>query len=244
MRSNGPRDGKLDGVNRLWTLVRGDGCCDTKSAEIADLARQAERRRILYIVLAINVAMFVVEAGAAWRAQSTALLADSVDMLGDAAVYGMSIFVVSRSLRWRSAAATAKGVMILAFGIAVLWSAGRSVMGEAEPVGLTMSAFGSLALAANVACLFLLWRFRGDDVNMASTFECSRNDVTANVGVIVAGGMVVLTGSAWPDVVAGLLIAGVFLRSAATTIRSALPGLRGGNGECGCEPGCLCCAAA
>jgi Co/Zn/Cd efflux system component len=224
--------------------VRGDGCCDTKSAEIADLARQAERRRILYIVLAINVAMFVVEAGAAWRAQSTALLADSVDMLGDAAVYGMSIFVVSRSLRWRSAAATAKGVMILAFGIAVLWSAGRSVMGEAEPVGLTMSAFGSLALAANVACLFLLWRFRGDDVNMASTFECSRNDVTANVGVIVAGGMVVLTGSAWPDVVAGLLIAGVFLRSAATTIRSALPGLRGGNGECGCEPGCLCCAAA
>lgn len=232
-------------MNRIWSSVRGDDCCDTKSSEIAALARQGDRRRILYIVLAINLVMFGVEAGAAWWAESTALLADSVDMLGDAAVYAMSIFVLSRSIRWRSGAAVAKGVIILVFGLAVLWSAGRSLIGEADPAGATMSTFGAVALAANLACLALLWRFRGDDVNMASTFECSRNDVVANVGVIVAGGAVLATGAAWPDVLVGLLITAVFLRSAATTLAASVPGLIGRQEEqsCSCAPGCSCCAA-
>lgn len=229
-------------MNRIWALSTGDDCCDNKSAEITALARQNHRRRILYTVLVINLAMFAIEAGAAWRSQSTALLADSVDMLGDSAVYGMSILVVSRSLRWRSAAATAKGVMIFAFGLAVLWSAGLGLIGDTEPRGLAMSVFGGLALIANVACLGLLWRFRGDDVNMSSTFECSRNDVVANTGVIAAGGAVVATGSAAPDVVAGLLIAAVFLRSAAATLHAAIPGLRARE-ECSCQQGCLCEAA-
>ena len=231
-------------MNRVWGTFRTDDCCDTKSDEISVQARRADRRRILYIVLAINLVMFVVEAGAAWRAQSTALLADSVDMLGDAAVYAMSIFVISRSLRWRSAAAAAKGVIILGFGLAVLWTAGRALLGDSQPSGSTMSVFGAIALAANLICLTLLWRFRGDDVNMASTFECSRNDVTANVGVIVAGFAVAATGRAWPDIAVGLVIAAVFLRSAITTLASAAPGLRGKPKEsCSCEPGCACCAA-
>lgn len=227
-------------MNEVWANFRTDDCCDTKAVEIAASARRGARRRVLYVVLAINLTMFVVEAGAAWRAQSTALLADSVDMLGDAAAYAMSIFVIARSLRWRSAAAAAKGVLILGFGLAVLWTAGRAVLGDAEPSGSTMSAFGAVALAANLICLALLWRFRGDDVNMASTFECSRNDVTANVGVIIAGAGVATTGAAWPDIVVGLLIAAVFLRSSVTTLSAAIPGLRVQRAEepCSCEPGC------
>ena len=112
-------------MNRIWALSTGDDCCDNKSAEITALARQNHRRRILYTVLLINLAMFAIEAGAAWRSQSTALLADSVDMLGDSAVYGMSILVVSRSLRWRSAAATAKGVMISVFASGVIRQSAR-----------------------------------------------------------------------------------------------------------------------
>ena len=221
-----------------------DDCCDAKASELEALARVASRRRVLYAVLVINLVMFAVEFGAGLLVGSAALLADSTDMLGDAMVYGISIAVVAKGLRWRAAAATVKGVVILAFGVVVLVQAFRALTGDASPDGIGMSVFGAIALAANLVCLRLLWGFRGDDINMSSTFECSRNDVIANSGVILSGGLVAATGSAWPDIAVALAIGAIFMRSAFGTLRSSVPQLRGGEeAGCGCEPGCACCAA-
>jgi Co/Zn/Cd efflux system component len=122
-------------------------------------------------------------------ARSVALIADSVDMFGDATVYGLSLYALGRGLRWRAGAALAKGVIILAFGAWILLEAGRRLVGGGVPEAQTIGAVGLLALAANLTCLSLLWRFRTHDVNMSSTWGCSRNDVIANVGVLVAAGV-------------------------------------------------------
>ena len=167
-----------------------DECC-----EVREIPR--EQRRVLYIVLWINAAMFLAESIAGLTANSTALLADSVDMLGDAIVYGFSLYVIQRGIVWQARAALLKGIIMAAFGV------------------------GVLALAANLFCLILLWRRRGDDVNMRSAWICSRNDVVGNVGVLVAALAVGLTGSPWPDILIGLAVAGMFGRSAMQVIREA-----------------------
>lgn len=202
-----------------------DACCHHKGDELAALAKQG-RRRVLQVVLAINLAMFVVEMGAGIVARSTALMADSVDMLGDALVYALSLYALSRSDRWKAGAALAKGVTILLFGAWIVVEIGTKVASGVTPLSGLMAIFGSLALAANVACLVLLWRHRGADVNMRSTFECSRNDVIANVGVLLAAAGVWLTGAAWPDILAGAIVAVLFLRSAVSVIGEAWPAFR------------------
>ena len=204
-----------------------DSCCHGKTNELEKLALQADQRRVLLFVLAINAAMFVAEFTAGLIANSTALMADSVDMLGDALVYGLSLFALSRSDRWKGGAALAKGLFILAFGIGILVDVAYKIDGNVTPSSTLMLIFGALALVANLACLRLLWRFRSHDVNMASTFECSRNDVISNVGVLIAAALVALTASPWPDIVVGGIIAALFLRSAIRVIRDALPVLRG-----------------
>jgi Co/Zn/Cd efflux system component len=203
-----------------------DDCCSSKGRDLERLARQAHQRRVLVTVLAINAAMFVIEFGAGVIAGSAALMADSVDMLGDALVYGVSIYAITRSDRWKGGAALAKGGFILAFGIGVLVEIGVKIATGVPPQSGIMLAFAALALVANLACLRLLWRFRSQDVNMASTFECSRNDVIANCGVIAAAVAVALSGSAWPDIIVAGIIAAVFLRSAIRVISSALPAMR------------------
>ena len=190
------------------------------------LARQAEQRRVLATVLIINTVMFVAEFGAGVIAGSAALMADSVDMFGDALVYGLSLYALARSDRWKAGAAMAKGVFILAFGLAVLVDIAVKLKSGVPPSSTLMLIFGAVALVCNVACLRMLWRFRSQDVNMASTFECSRNDVISNVGVIVAAGAVALSASPWPDIAVGAAIAVMFLRSAFRVIGSALPELR------------------
>jgi len=181
----------------------------------------AAQRRVLRAVLWINAVMFAVELGAAVLAGSTALLADSMDMLGDALVYGFSLYVVGRGPAWQARAALTKGLVMASFGIAVLGEAVIKILRGAVPGASLMAEIGLLALAANLACLLLLQRRRGDDLNMRSAWLCSRNDVTANVGVLVAAAGVSLTGSAWPDVTVGLLIAAMFVTSAAGVIRDA-----------------------
>lgn len=203
-----------------------DHCCAGKGKELEKLARQAEQRRVLQIVLAINAVMFVAEFGAGLAAGSTALMADSVDMLGDALVYGLSIFAIARSDRWKSGAAMAKGAFILMFGVGILIDVAAKLQNGAPPSSTLMLVFGGIALAANLACLRLLWRFRAHDVNMASTFECSRNDVISNVGVLFAAAAVALTASPWPDIIVGGLIAALFLKSALHVIRTSLPVLK------------------
>jgi cation diffusion facilitator family transporter len=212
-------------------LVCTDDCCNDKEAELSALAALPGQRRVLVLVLAINVVMFGIEAWAGIMARSVALIADSVDMFGDATVYGLSLYALGRGLRWRAGAALAKGVIILAFGGWILVEVGRRLMAGGVPEAQTIGAVGLLALAANLTCLGLLWRFRSHDVNMSSTWECSRNDVVANVGVLVAAGGVWLTGAAWPDIVVGLLVAALFLRSAWSVLRTAWPQFRSGHSE-------------
>lgn len=203
-----------------------DSCCSSKGSEIERLARQADQRRVLVIVLAINAVMFVLEFGAGVVAGSTALMADATDMLGDALVYGLSLYALARSDRWKAGAALFKGLFILALGIGVILNVIAKIQSGVPPSSTLMLVFGGLALAANLLCLRLLWRFRAQDVNMSSTFECSRNDVISNCGVLLAAVLVAWLASPWPDIVIGLAMALLFLRSAFRVIAEAVPQLR------------------
>lgn len=203
-----------------------DDCCNRKGDEISALGK-TERRRVLLIVLAVNAVMFFVEFGAGFVAHSTALMADSVDMLGDSLVYVLSLYALSRGRRWKAGAALAKGALILVFGIWVVFEVVQKIQNGVTPTSSLMAIFGAIALAANGTCLLLLLRHRNADVNMSSTFECSRNDVAANVGVLIAAAGVWITGRSWPDIVAGSIVAALFLRSAVHVIRSAWPQFRG-----------------
>jgi cation diffusion facilitator family transporter len=205
-----------------------DECCSAKGHELDQLARRGDQRRVLRLVLAINAAMFAAEFVAGLIAGSAALIADSVDMLGDALVYMLSLFALARSERWRAGAAVAKGITILVFGFGVCVEVATKIVDGVPPVSGLMFTFGGLALLANLCCLRLLWRVRNVDVNMSSTFECSRNDVISNFGVLVAAMGVLTFDSAWPDIIVGLMIAMVFLRSALHVLREAWPQFRSG----------------
>lgn len=195
-------------------------CCENKSCEITAL--RESHGRVLWIVLVINAVMFFVEGTAGLFAHSTSLLADALDMLGDALVYGFSLFVLARSVRWQTSAALMKGIFMLAFGVGVLIEATYKVLHPVMPGVGTMGIVGGLALAANLACFFLLYRHRSDNLNMSSTWLCSRNDLIANVGVLLAAGSCYLLSSRWPDIIVGVIIAGVFLESAFQVLRQSL----------------------
>ena len=170
--------------------------------------------------------MFFLEFGAGIFAGSTALMADAMDMLGDALVYAVSIYAIARSDRWKAGAAMFKGIFILALGVGIVLNVIAKVQSGVPPSSTLMLVFGGLALVANLICLRLLWQFRSQDVNMASTFECSRNDVVSNAGVLVAAGAVALTSSPWPDIIIGSAMAGLFLRSSLRVMADAAPQLR------------------
>lgn len=203
-----------------------DDCCSSKSCELDRLAQQGSQRRVLIVVLLINAVMFVAEFGAGIVAGSASLMADAVDMLGDAFVYGLSLYALTRGARWKAGAALAKGGFILLFGLGVLIEVAVKIATGVPPSSPIMLTVGGVALVANLTCLALLWSHRTTDVNMASTFECSRNDVIANMGVLAAAGAVHWLHSPWPDIVAGLAIAALFLRSAARVLQSAWPEFR------------------
>ncbi len=195
------------------------GCCDENDGHI--LAMRDRQARVLWVVLAINAVMFVIEFAAGWLAASTALLADSLDMLGDSLVYSLSLFVVAKSVRWKAISAGFKGMVMLGFGLLVLGQAvAKAIAGHAPQPGI-MAVVGAAALAANIVCLVLLTRHRGDDVNMRSSWICSRNDLFANSGVLIAAALVALTGSLWPDVIVGVAIAALFLHSSVGVLRDA-----------------------
>ena len=198
-----------------------DSCCSSKAGELEQLARQSDQRRVLVTVLVINAVMFVAEFGAGAITGSTALMADATDMLGDALVYGVSIYALSRSAQWKAGAALFKGLFILLFGVAIIYNVAVKLTSGVPPSSTVMLAFGATALVANLVCLRLLAKFRHQDVNMRSTFECSRNDVISNVGVLIAAAAVAMTRSPWPDLLIGGAIALLFLRSALRVIQSA-----------------------
>ena len=199
-------------------------CCEDKGCEITAL--RENHGRVLWIVLVINAVMFLVEGSAGLFAHSTSLLADALDMLGDALVYGFSLFVLARSARWQAGAALAKGGFMLAFGLGVLGEAAYKVLYPIMPGVETMGVIGGVALAANLVCFFLLYRHRSDNLNMRSTWLCSRNDLMANVGVLAAAGGSFLLASRWPDIIVGCIIAGLFLSSAFSVLRQSVRALR------------------
>jgi len=187
-------------------------CCEAKSTELDQL--RTKQKNVLLIVLVINALMFFVEFYFGVLSKSTALLADSLDMLGDATVYAFSLYVINRSMKWKASAALLKGVIITIFGLYVLGEATYKALVDIVPVAKTMGIIGFVALAANSACLALLLKHRDDDINMKSTWICSRNDIIANVGVLLAALCVSLFDSKWPDIIIGLIIALIFLKSA------------------------------
>lgn len=199
-------------------------CCEDKRCEMTIL--QERHGRILWIVLLINAVMFLVEGGAGLMAHSTSLLADALDMLGDALVYGFSLFVLARSARWQAGAALAKGGFMLAFGLGVLGEAVSKILRPLMPSVETMGVIGGLALVANLVCFFLLYGHRSDNLNMRSTWLCSRNDLLANGGVLMAAVGSYILMSRWPDILVGVVIASLFLSSALQVLQQSMQALR------------------
>jgi Co/Zn/Cd efflux system component len=201
-----------------------DDCCTEKSCALEQL--RGRQTGTLRLVLLANAAMFVVELITGLLAGSVALLADSLDMLGDTLVYGFSLYVVDRGPLWKARAAVAKAAVMALFGILVFGQLLYKLVHLQVPAFEAMGAVGALALAANGICFALLWRHRAEDINMRSVWLCSRNDVTANISVLLAAWAVSVTASPWPDIAVGALICAVFLRSAFLVAREALTELR------------------
>ncbi|MFO8025465.1 cation transporter [Thiohalophilus sp.] len=199
------------------------GCCDSGCAVQPVQQRQ---RHTLWAVLAINAVMFAVIVIAALYARSSALLADSLDNLGDALTYALSLYAVSRGGTAKARVALFKGGLILLAAGLVAGQIVYRLIEPGVPVFELMGAFSLLALLANSLCLYLLWRHRHEDVNMSSVWECSRNDIAANISVFLAAGGVWLTGSGWPDILVASALVALLLRSALRVIRSALHELR------------------
>ena len=184
-------------------------------------ARSKEERRTLLVLLAINAAMFAVEAGAGLLARSAALLADSLDMFADAAVYGVSLWAVGRAAAAKVSAARLSGVLQVLLALFVLAETLRRAVLGAEPRSTLIVAVGLVALAANAACLSLLFRHRDGEVHMRASYIFSANDVVANLAVILAGLLVRFTGSSVPDLVTGLGIAALVLAGGLRILREA-----------------------
>lgn len=199
-------------------------CCNDKACEIDAL--KATQTSTLKVVLGINAVMFGVEVGAGVMAGSVSLIADSLDMLGDALVYGFSIYAVARGVREKALSALLKGGIMAAFGLVVLLQAIYKARHPETPVVEIIGGIGLLALAANAACLALLWSHRDDDINMSSVWLCSRNDIIANVSVLGAAAGVWMLHSAWPDIVVGAALAVLCFKSATSVVRGAVSELR------------------
>ena len=194
-------------------------CCEDKSCEITNLINK--HRKVLQIVLTINAVMFLVEGVAGTLAHSTSLMADALDMFGDALVYGLSIYVITSDSRKQASASMVKGLFMLFLGIVVLGEAVYKVLNPIIPDASTIGIIGAIALMANLVCFFMLYTHREDNLNMSSTWLCSRNDLIANVGVLFAGLLTYILASRWPDIIVGVLIAGLFLKSAIHVIGQA-----------------------
>ena len=196
-----------------------DQCCTEKEVTLRQLRQR--QGTALVVVLILNSVMFGVEFVSGLMVGSIALIADSLDMLGDALVYGFSLYVVGRTPVWKARAALAKAAVMGLFGAFVLVQTLYKIAVPQIPAYETMGLIGTVALAANAVCLSLLWRHRTEDINMRSVWLCSRNDIIANVSVLFAAAAVWALSSAWPDIIVGALICILFLRSAFVVTREA-----------------------
>ncbi len=204
----------------------GANCCNHDSAPRHDAGRY---RRLLWIALLVNLAMFLVEIGAGLKAGSISLLADSLDFLGDSANYAISLWVLGMALTWRARAAQFKAFSMLVFGLGVLGAALWQAWQGDVPSAPTMGVVGTLALLANVGVATMLYAYRQGDSNMRSVWLCSRNDALGNLAVLAAALGVFGTGSAWPDLLVAMIMAGLAVHSAGVVLRHAEGELNGGH---------------
>jgi Co/Zn/Cd efflux system component len=182
----------------------------------------AAYKRRLWIVIALNATMFVVEMSAGQLAKSQALQADALDFLGDAVTYGVSLAVIGASVQVRSGAALAKGLSLLLMGLWVFGSTLYQVFVAGVPEAQIMGVVGALALAANVTSVLLLVQYKDGDANVRSVWLCSRNDAVGNVAVMLAAAGVWGSATAWPDLAVAGIMAGLFLSSSWQIVRQAL----------------------
>lgn len=180
-----------------------------------------QQGRVLRTLLAINAAMFVVEVVTGVVAESTGLIADSLDMLADATVYGIGLYAVGRAATAKTRAAFASGCFQMALAMIVVLDAARRAIVGSDPEPAWMVSIGLAALAANVVCLKLIAGHRDEGVHMRASYIFSRNDVIANTGIIISGAVVYITGVRWPDLIAGIAIAGIVFRGALQIIEDA-----------------------
>ncbi|MEL6929849.1 MAG: cation transporter [Cyanobacteria bacterium J06600_6] len=199
-------------------------CCQHKAKELEKL--QKRQAKILWIILVINAVMFVVEFSGGIRAASLSLTGDSLDMLGDALVYGCSLYVIQKGKKAQARSAILKGGIMFLTAIAVFARATYQLFAQTVPTVSLMSEIGILALVANLICFLLLIRHRNDNINMSSVWLCSRNDIIANTSVLLTAGLVFLTGSFLPDFILGLILTVVFAQSAGQVLTQARQELR------------------
>ncbi len=204
------------------------GCCEPAPFDGGAVGY----KRVLWAVVAINAVMFFVEISAGLAAESQALQADALDFAGDSVTYTLSLFVIGASLKTRAYASLLKAAALGAIALYVLSTTVLRFFSDAAPDPHTMSVIGFLALLANAASVLILIRWRNGDSNVRSVWLCSRNDAIGNIGVISAGFLVAATGSAWPDLFVGVLLATLFLRSSALIVEQALAELRAGLSSC------------
>lgn len=201
-----------------------DSCGDSCGSQKPVI--DARYRRVLIVALLVNLAMFVVEIMAGSAAGSSALLADALDFLGDAANYGISLYVLGHALVWRARASLLKGATMGVFGLWVLYSTVERLLAGQVPEASTMGVVGFLALLSNVGVALMLYHYRTGDSNMQSVWICSRNDAIGNIAVMCAAGGVWLTASAWPDVAVALGMAMLAISGSIQIVRAALHELR------------------
>ena len=201
-------------------------CCDHGHEHANAAANSPAYKRILWIALAVNLAMFVVEIGAGLAASSVSLLADSLDFLGDAGNYGISLFVLGMAIQWRARASLLKAASMGAFGLWVAFTTINHALAGTVPEAPVMGVVGALALAANFGVALLLYRWRDGDSNMRSVWICTRNDAIGNVAVLVAAAGVFGSGTGWPDYIVAAIMSGLALVGAYQVTRQALAELR------------------
>lgn len=195
------------------------GCDSCSTDNIAKASKQ--QKRVLIIVLLINASMFVVEFAAGLMSHSTALMADSLDMLADALIYAMGLFALERAEHWKNRAALMSGIFQMVLGVGILVQPIYLISTSNMPDAFNMGVCGVLALIANSISFFLLMAYRDGDINMRATWVCTRNDMINNIGVLIAAGLVYWLSSPLPDIIIGVVIAFIVMRSAWGVIREA-----------------------
>lgn len=206
-------------------------CCDHDTPQPAEVLNLPRYRRILWIALVANAAMFLIEVAASLGSDSLSLMADAIDFAGDALNYAVSLAVLASALAWRARAAMLKALSMMGFGIFVLVQAVLALWNGDTPDAATMGVVAVLALAVNVAVAWMLYAFREGDANMRSVWLCSRNDAIGNLAVLLAALGVFGTGSAWPDLLVASLMAALALQGGWSVLRQARGEMAGDGGH-------------